>query len=145
MNPRSLVLPLLALPLVGSVGCYDKEALVERARNHAAQGRLEEVPLGDYRITLPLDQDTGLRSEVVLSLVGTTVHYRQDEVTEHVAANVFRLRQATVTAVRQTTPQELADPELVSLRERLLKSANEALGDLPVDSIAIAQLSLVPQ
>lgn len=133
-------LATLALP-----GCYNSGQMIERARNSALATRLEEVDLGSYRITLPLNESTGSRTELVLELVGTARRYRTGDIEKRVESQRFLLRQGTIAAARLTTPQELADPQMTDLRKRLLEVTNAVLGDDAIDSLAISELLIIPQ
>ncbi len=130
----------LALP-----GCYNSGQMVERARNRALATRLEEVDLGSYRITLPFDELSGARTELVLELVGTARRYRTGDIENRVESQRCLLRQGTIAAARLTTPEELADPQMAALRARLLAVTNDVLGDDAVDTLAIAELLIIPQ
>ena len=138
---------LISILLAASVvsGCYDSEQMVERARNSAIEKRLEEIELGEYRATLPFDSKTGARTEVLLRLMGTSVRYRVSEIEEAIEEREFLLRQATLTAIRETKPMELADPELKELRLRLKRVTDEILQEQTVDQLAIAELLIIPQ
>ncbi len=130
----------LAMP-----GCYNSDQMIERARNSELATRLEEVDLGTYRVTLPLDETTGARTELVLRLVGTARRYRIGDIEQRIESQRFLLRQRTITAARQTAPEELADPQMTALRERLFAVTNEVLAEHSIDALAIAELLIIPQ
>jgi hypothetical protein len=134
-----------AIALLTASGCYDSQQLIERARNNALRTRLEEVDLGSYRITLPFDETTGSRTEIVLRLVGTAKRYRIADIEQRIKHQQYLLRQRTIDAVRRTSPSELADPLVADLRQRLLGVTNEVLEDQSIDALAIAELMIIPQ
>lgn len=139
MHARRL---LLVIPLAFA-GCYDSELMLERVRNQAIRTRLEEVPLGDYRVTLPRDPRTGEMTEVVVSVFGTTVHYRADQLSQRVRDEEALLRHNMLMAIREACDEELAQPGLEEFRARLLEAANSALGDTPIESIGFYSLRLI--
>ena len=104
-----LLLPV-ALCLVG--GCYDGEALVKQAQSTALNTSLAEVDLGTYRTTLPRDPNTGRYIELELHIFGTVPRSRLSEVKKQLKADEYRVRHETLTAVRSSTREELADPKL---------------------------------
>lgn len=134
---------LLLLCLAAACGgCYDGEALVERARSSALKTRLAEVDFGMYRTSLPRDQKTQTITELKLHIFGTVPRYRVPEIEKRIKADEYRLRHNTLGAVRTTTRDELAEPSLTQLRERIEVVVNEILEDAPVKSIGFYEVSL---
>ena len=44
---------VLMVCLAGSLGCFDADALIEDRRLVAMRARLEELDIGEFRVTLP--------------------------------------------------------------------------------------------
>jgi hypothetical protein len=134
---------LLLLCLAAACGgCYDGEALVQEARTSALKTRLAEVDFGMYRTTLPRDARTQTITELKLHVFGTVPRYRVPEIEKRLKAEEYRLRHKTLGAVRNTSREELAEPSLTQLRERIELVVNEILVDSPVKSIGFYEVSL---
>jgi flagellar basal body-associated protein FliL len=136
------VLLLLCLAAACGGGCYNGEALVESARSSALKTHLAEVDFGTYRTSLPRDAKTHTMTELKLHVFGTVPRYRVPEVEKRLKAEEYRLRHQTLGAVRTTTRDELAEPSLTQLRERIEKVVNQILDDSPVKSIGFYEVSL---
>ncbi len=135
----SLLAGWLLLP-----GCYNDEQLVQEVRNNAIRARLEEVDLGHFRTTLPRDPNSSSRIEVDLELYGTTARYKVAELEEAIEAVQHRLRQALLQAIRQTTVEEMDDPNLKQLRQRLFKVTNAELGETPLNDVGLRLVRFIP-
>jgi hypothetical protein len=135
---------VLVAMLVAPVGCYDGERLVKRARNAAIRTRSEEVSLGYFRTTLPREANGGTPMEVELELFVTTKRYRVQQIERVIEAESARLRQKLLVAIRETTAEEIADPRLVGLRQRLLAVTKEIFVKPPIDSMGIRQIRFIP-
>lgn len=126
------------------VGCYDGQQLVEEVRNNAIRTQLEEVPIGYFRTTLPRQAVEATSMEVELELFGTSVRYKAPEVRQAIEREEYRLRQAVLWAIRQITDEEIADPDLTTLRQRLLEAVNSELSETPIESLGIRQVRFIP-
>jgi hypothetical protein len=116
-------------------GCYNSEALVEHARSVALNTRLAEVDLGKYHTTLPRDPQTGLFTELDLHIFGNVPRYRVPEIEIQLKTEEYRLRHEMLAALRRSTRDELAEPNLTKLRARIEKVINSMLDQAPVKSI----------
>jgi hypothetical protein len=125
------------------VGCFDAHALVEQVRTDALRNRLHEVDLGTYRTTMPRDPKTNLLMQMELHLFGTVPQYRIRSIEERLDADGYRLRYETLAAIRETSGDELAEPDLTHLRSRLTQVVNNVLTDAPVKTIGIQDLKIV--
>lgn len=136
MSCSSLRTALVVAALgAASVGCVDSEKLVARVRNNAIRTRIDEVELGAYRVTLPRNFQTGEMAEVDVRLYGETPRYKINEIEDELKSKAPLIEDSTLKVLRQTTRQELADPDLTSLRARLLASMNETLSGAPLVSL----------
>jgi hypothetical protein len=133
---------LLLLALAACSGCYDGKALIRAARSSALKTRLAEVDLGSYQTTLPRDPQTQLLTDLKLHVFGTVPRYRVPDVQMRLQVEEYRLRHETLSAVRTATRDELAEPNLAQLRERIEKVVNKILDDAPVKSIGFYEVSL---
>jgi hypothetical protein len=128
----------LAVFLAGSAwlaGCYNSDALVEQARSVALNTRLAEVDLGKYHTTLPRDSQSGLFTELDLHIFGNVPRYRVPEIEIQLKTEEYRLRHEMLAALRRSTRDELAEPNLTKLRTRIEKVINSMLDQAPVKSI----------
>jgi hypothetical protein len=140
MMRTPLVALLLALGLCA--GCYNDDALINEVRSAALRTRLVEVDLGSYRTTMPRKRNESEATEVQLHIFGTVPRYRVPEIEKQLEADGYRLRHETLAAVRKSTAQELAEPNLTALRARLEKVINEQLADAQVKSIGFYEVQM---
>jgi len=132
----------LALVVGSTAGCYDGEALVARARSAALNSRLAEVDLGTFYTSLPRDPDSPSLTEIKLHIFGTVPRYRVPEIEKQLRTEAYRLRHATLTAVRRSTRDELAEPNFTALRARIEEVVNQNLVDAPVKSIGFYDIAV---
>jgi hypothetical protein len=136
ITPWSAVLHCPPLPSSRhSPRCYDGEALIHQARSAAHNNSLAEIDLGSYETTLPRDQNTDAITELNIHIFGTVSRYHVPAIEKQLRLDEYRLRHETLTAVRKTTRDELAEPSLAQLRERIEKVVNNILAEAPIKSI----------
>ena len=133
---------IAALSLAACAGCYDGDALVEAARSTAVKTRLAEVDFGLFQTTLPRDRETSVLTELKLHVFGTVPRYRVPDIKKQLKVEEYRLRAETLEAVRNATRDELSEPSLTQLRERIERVLNEILTDAPVKTIGFYEVSL---
>jgi hypothetical protein len=135
---------LLAMAVGTTVlgGCYDGDALVKQAQSTALNSSMAEVDLGKYRTTLPRDPNTGRYYELEMHIFGTVPRSRLSEAKKLIKGEEFRVRQETLTAVRQSTREELSDPTLAELRARIEQVVNKVLAEAPLKEIGFYQLTV---
>lgn len=131
-----------AVILCVCAGCYDGEALVNRAQSTAHTTRLVEVDLGQYMTTLPRHGASNRYTELDLHIFGAVPRYRVPAVEKQLKAENFRLRHETLAALRGTSADDLAEPSLDRLRDRIEHVVNTILADAPVQSIGFYQVTL---
>ena len=78
-----------------------------------------------------------------LELFGTVPQYRIPAIEKQLKADGFKLRHDTLVAIRQTTDDELSEPNLGQLRNRLMKVANGVLEGGPIQSIGVENIRIV--
>jgi hypothetical protein len=135
---------IVAIGCTCAGGCYDSKSLVDQVRNQAIRTRLEEVSLGQFRTTLPRFAVNDAPMEVVVDLFGTAVRHKIPEIEKLLAANEYRFRQAVLVAIRETTAEEIADPDLKTLRKRLFEVVNSELPDTPVEAVGFREIRFIP-
>jgi hypothetical protein len=116
-------------------GCYDGQALVDKARTAAQGTRLAEIDLGTFRTTMPKDPVSNSLTELELHLFGTVPRYRVPMIERQLKTEDYRLRHEMIVAVRQATVDELAEPNLARLRARIERVVNSILEEAPVEAI----------
>jgi hypothetical protein len=141
MRPLLLITSLAtAIPLAG---CYDSSALVNQVRSDALRSQTHEIDLGLYRTTLPRDPDTGKLSEIELRLFGTVPQYKIATIKKQLKADAPKLRYDTLIAIRETSADELGEPDLGKLRNRIMEVANSVIKDAPIQSIGVEKIRIV--
>jgi hypothetical protein len=133
---------LVVLGLAACPGCYDGEVLVQQARSSAVKTRLAEIDFGTFRTTLPRDRKNNSFTELELHIFGTVPRYRVPEIKQQLKVEEYRLRHETLAAVRTATRDELAEPSLAQLRQRIEQVVNAVLSDAPVKAIGFYQVTL---
>lgn len=124
-------------------GCYNGDALVERARNDALRTRVETVDLGRFDITMPSSVGLHGMTEVQIEPFGRTVRYKLSDTEDLIEERRYALRHAVMLTVRSSELEDFADPNLKRLRDRLLVSVHEALGDDAIDSVGFNHVRFV--
>jgi len=133
---------ILAIALSLCTGCYDGDAMVKEAQSVALKTRLAEVDLGKYQTTLPRDPATNRFTSLDIHIFGTVPRYRLAAVNKQLKADEYRMRHETLAAVRQSSREELAEPDFAQLRARIEKVVNNVLQDAPVKEIGFYQLTM---
>lgn len=139
---RAVLATLMGTALLAP-GCYEPEAMIERVRNDAIKTRLEEIDLGLFHVTLPLDQRNNEMTEVFLHVFGTSVRYRIDTIKKKLTEEEHLLKQSILVALRETTNEDYAEPRLLKLRSRIIQAVNGVLGDTPVERVGFYDIKLV--
>ncbi len=138
----SVPLALAAFLLSSNCGCYDGATLVTQARSAALSTHLAEVDLGSYHTSLPRDPKTGSVTQLRLHIFGNVPHYRVAAIERQLRIDEFRLRHETIAAVRATSSEELADPSLANLRQRIERIVNGILEEAPVKTIGFYEVAI---
>ena len=133
---------VLALAVCLVSGCYDGTALLKNAQSAALNTTLAEVDLGEFRTTLPRDPSTGTFTTLEMHIFGTVPQARLAAVERQLKNDEYRLRHETLTAVRQSSSEDLGDPSLSKIRTRIEEVVNKVLADAPVEGIGFYQLTL---
>jgi hypothetical protein len=124
-------------------GCYDGAVLVDRVRKHVISNRIEEVPLGSFRVTLPRDNRTTQTPVVEVRLFGETLRRDRADIERQLKQRAFLVHDRAMTTLRRATREELYEPSLDKLRGRLLKAINDSLDDAPLTAVGISDFRLI--
>ncbi|MEN0109840.1 MAG: flagellar basal body-associated FliL family protein [Planctomycetota bacterium] len=143
-RPAAATLAAFSLALAPSmVGCYDGDGLVEKVRNRAIRTRLEEIAIGDFRVTLPRDPTTGDMTEVELRVFGESQRYKLNEIEAALADKAPVIEDHVVRSLREAEHDELVEPNLTRLRQRLTTTVNELLEDDPLVTVGFYDIRFV--
>ena len=139
---RLAILLLGAIATAGLGGCYDGQEMVDRILQRIADDHLAEVDLGTYQITLPRSDGDPLATSIRLEVVGTVERRNVRAVTRRLAEVETSLRHATILALRQSERSELLEPDLKTLRHRIMTVTSEHIREAPIRSIAFRSVSV---
>jgi hypothetical protein len=123
-------------------GCYDGELLVREVRSTAVSTRMAEVDLGRFLTTLPRDRKNNSFTDLDVHIFATVPRSRVSAVKRCLKTEEYRLRHDLLAAVRGATADELAEPSLAQLRNRIERVVTSVLSDTPVKSIGFYQVTL---
>ena len=127
----SVLLPCL----LGSLGCFNADAMIEDRRLIAMRARLEELDIGEFRVTLPRADAHNETAEIRFHAFAQVAH-RDVEKVQQVLENFGpELRDQLIVSTRQLTSQQLEDPRLSDLRRQIAEVINESLEGELVQSV----------
>ena len=141
-NVRSFSCLIVVAGLLACPGCHNGAAMVQQAQSAALNARLAEVDLGKFQTTLPRDPESSRYTALDLHLFGTVSRSHLSTATRQIKGDEFRLRHEMLTAIRKSTRDELAEPNLSQLRTRIEKVVNDVLEDAPIKEIGFYQLTM---
>lgn len=118
-----------------SEGCLNAEAMIEAKRAIAIRARLEEIDLGEYRISLPQPTETTEAAEIFFHAFGQVANRDLDKVEELLETLGPELRHRMLLATRQLTVEDIQDPPLTALKTQIAKVVNETLPGEPMQSV----------
>ena len=128
---------LLGASMVISSGCYNGEELVERIRSKAIRTRLEEIDLGQYRITLPRDSKSNEMIEVRIHMFAHAARHRLSSLERELKEKDFLIQDNMLTTFRAFKNEDLEDPELTYLRKTVLETVNSTLHEPLLSSLGM--------
>jgi hypothetical protein len=140
--PWSVLVPMILAGVGGIAGCYDGDALVQRASSTVIRATLAEVDLGSFHTTLPRDRNTASLTELRLHVFAAVPRYHVAKIEDQLQAQGFLVRHKMLAVVRNSTPDELAEPSLGKLRKRLEGVVNDILDDTPVKFVGFYEFAV---
>ncbi len=140
-NPAWVIRRAMAVVCLSSVGCFDADAMIEARRKVAILARLEEVDLGEYRLTLPQPVQSTEMAEVQFHVFGQVANRDLDQVTEALETYGPELRSRILLAARQLNLKDLEDAQLKLLRTEIVQVVNDTLPGEPLQSIGLYSLN----
>jgi len=118
-----------------SVGCFDAEAMLDSRRAVAIRVRLEEVDLGEFRVSLPQPIATVEAAEINFHVFGQVTNRDLGKVEEALEELGPELRHRLLLSIRKLTAEDIQDPPLTALRAHIAEVVNETLPGEPLLSV----------
>jgi hypothetical protein len=119
---------MLAGCLVSALGgCYDGAVLVQAQHEETNLVRMDEIDIGEFRITLPRAPGEAGGGVVQFHAFGQVALRDRDEVEKSLDLNGPELRYRVLLLVRSLSRKELDEPKLQELRDNIAKLANASL------------------
>jgi len=125
----------LLVVAISSAGCFDAEALVHSRQKMAVLARLEEIDLGEFRVTLPKPAAGASIAELRFHVFGRVANSDLDRVQKALENQGPQFRHELLLAVRQLQVSDLEDPQLQTLRSHIENVMNDALSGEPLQSV----------
>lgn len=123
-------------------GCFDGGALLDAQEEVTNLVRLEEIDLGEFRITLPHAPGEPGGAVVELHAFGKVELRDRDAVAEALGLNAPELRYRILLLVRSLSRKQLEEPRLQSLREAIAKLANASLEKPSIKSVGFYKFAM---
>jgi hypothetical protein len=120
-------LTLAVAALLASVGCYDDEALEKAHHDETGLVRLDEIDMGEYRVSLPYAPGDPRAGVVEFHVFGRVTRRDRDKVVSLLKLNEPELRRSVLMLVRGMSQDDLGEPRLDAFRTGVAKAANAAL------------------
>lgn len=121
------------------LGCFDSQAMIEARRKVAVLARLEEIDLGEYRLTLPTPIQSNEMTEIEFHAFGQVANRDLDMVAHSLEEHGPELRHRLLLAARQLDLQDLEQADLDLLRNQIAEVINETLPGEPLQSVGFYQ------
>lgn len=109
--------------------------MIAARRAIAIRARLEEVDLGEFRISLPRPAETTEGSEIFFHAFGQVANRDMDKVLEALETHGPELRHRLLLAARDMTMEDIQDPPLTELRSHIAEVVNEKLSGELLQSV----------
>ncbi len=132
---RSTLLFLALLCVLAAVGCYDADSLVQSHRATAMLTKLEEVDLGEFRVTLPYKRGESSTAEIHFHAFGQVTYKDLKAVQKAIETHDSEIMHGLLLSVRQLPVSDLEDPRLVTLREEIRSVVNGKLEGEPLEMV----------
>jgi hypothetical protein len=122
---RRLAVALLAT--IALPGCFDGSAILQAHEKETDLVRLDEVDIGEYRITLPHPPGRAGGGVLEFHIFGQVARRDRDKVASALQFNSAEIRYRVLLLTRGLTPEQLDEPKLTTLRTQITKIANASL------------------
>jgi hypothetical protein len=129
-HPLSAVRRGLAIVLLAAAtlpGCYDGGAILEAHKEETNLVRLDEIDIGEFRITLPQSPGRPSGGVIEFHVFGQVERRDRDQVASALQFNSAEIRYRVLLLTRGLTEEQLDEPKLSTLRKEIAKIANTSL------------------
>lgn len=116
-------------------GCFNADRLIESRRLTAIRAKLQEVELGDFRITLPQGDTFDETTELHFRVFGRVATRDAKTVGELLENYEPQIRDQMLVATRGLSREDIEEPKLSALRKTIAEVINGYLEDEPVQSV----------
>jgi hypothetical protein len=137
---RRLAMALLAAPWIA--GCYNAEALRKERQEANAVVRLEEIDLGEFRVTLPHVLGNATDSIVDFHAFGHVRRREREEVAQVLQSRGPELRSRMLLSIRGMSESDFEEPKLARLREEIASVMNAALNQKLIKKVGFYSFEL---
>jgi hypothetical protein len=125
-------------------GCVDGGALVQARQDEIDLARVEEIDIGEFRITLPHALGAEGGGVVCFRAFGQVAVRDRMKVEEKLALHTPELRYRILLLVRSMTRAQLEEPSLDALRTGIAKLANTALDKKLIKNVGFYKFAFTP-
>jgi hypothetical protein len=108
-------------------GCFDGSAILEAHKEETNLVRLDEIDIGEYRITLPESPGRPSGGVIEFHVFGQVARRDRDKVASALQFNSAEIRHRVLLLTRALTKEQLDEPKLSTLRNEIAKIANASL------------------
>ena len=139
----TVLLLLLVAALTAPVGCYNAEALLESQRAEALLTKLEEVDLGQYRVSLPSRRGGIANTEIQFHLFGQVRYKDLPGVEAAIEEQRATISHELLFSIRELPTKEFEDADLTQLRENIKAVVNSRIEGKPVQMVGFYDMLIV--
>ena len=126
-------------------GCYQADDIIASRKQLVRLTRLEEIDLGEFRVTLPYRPRSTSSLVVDFHAFGRVSHGNYKKVSQTIEQNGPKLRHQMLITVRELGAQELQQPKLDTLRANIEQVVNDLLEDQAMQAVGFYRFSLISQ
>jgi hypothetical protein len=121
--------------LAATSGCVDGGAVLDAHEQETNLVRLDEIDIGEFRVTLPHAPGSAGGGVVEFHAFGQVAHRDRDKVASVLHQNSAELRYRVLLLVRALTREQLDEPRLQSLRSQITQVANASFDEKMVKNV----------
>jgi hypothetical protein len=133
---RKLLELALLLAVAGATpGCFDGGTILQAHEEETNLVRLEEIDIGEFRVTLPHAPGAAGGGVVEFHAFGQVTLRDRDKVAGILKENSAELRYRVLLLVRALTREQLDEPKLQSLRDQIANVANASFDKKMVKNV----------
>ncbi len=130
-----MALALIVAAAVATPGCFDGGSLLQAHEEETNLVRLDEIDIGEFRITLPHAPGAAGGGVVEFHAFGQVALRDRDKVASILQQNSAEMRYRVLLLVRALTRDQLDEPKLQSLRKQITQVANASFDEKMVKNV----------